>query len=339
MPDPAISWIIIAILLILICFFSGAETAFACCNRFKVQVAADDGKKYAKVLLKILDNYNRALTTVLIGNNVIAIAMSSIAATLFIYYFQATTIGEYAASLISSIIITFVVFVFGDTLPKTIARSIPDTLSKYFAYPIYGLMILFTPLTLLFDGGTKLVDKMLKLKGEEEITEEEFSDAVEKASEEDMIDEDQAEIVQSTLDFLDTNVGKVFTPRSKMYAIDIADMTHDELQAILAKTRFSRIPVYDKEFDNMIGVLVVRIYLEEYSKDPHVSIRSILQRPYYVNKNVMIDDLFKGFKKHHTHLAFVRNENKKIIGMVTMEDILEEIVSDISEPSMERRKK
>ena len=183
------------------------------------------------------------------------------------------------------------------------------------------------------------MDKLLKLKGEEEITEEEFSDAVEKASEEDMIDEDQAEIVQSTLDFLDTDVKDVFTPRSKMYAIDIADMTHDELQSILAKTRFSRIPVYEKEFDNMVGVLVIRIYLEEYSKDPHVSIRSILQRPYYVNKNAMIDDLFRGFKKHHTHLAFVRNENKKIIGMVTMEDILEEIVSDISEPSMERRKK
>ena len=339
MPDPAISWIIIAILLILICFFSAAETAFACCNRFKVQVEADNGKRYAKVLTKILDNYNRALTTVLIGNNILAIAMSSIGATLFIYYFQATTVGEYAASLISSIIITFIVFVLGDTLPKTVARSIPDTLSKLFAYPIYLLMILLTPITILFEGLVKLSDKIFKIKSEEEITEEEFSEAVEKAGEEEMIDIDQAEIVQSALEFLDTNVKQVFTPKSKMVAIDIDSLTYDSLHETLMKTRFSRIPVYYKDFNNMIGVLVVRIYLEEYSKDPHVSIRSILQKPYYVTTNVMIDDLFKGFKKHHTHLALVRDSHKKIIGMVTMEDILEEIVSDISEPGLERKKK
>ena len=339
MPDPAISWIIIGILLILTCFFSAAETAFACCNRYKIQVEADDGKKYAKILLKILDNYNRALTTVLIGTNVLAIAMSSISATLFIYYFKATTVGEYTASLISSIIITFVVFVIGDTLPKTVARSIPDTLSKVFAYPTYGLMIILFPFTFIFDSFASLLEKIFKVKGEDELTEEEFSDALEKASEEEMIDEDQAEIVQSTLDFLDTNVKQVFTPRNKMYAIDISDLTHDKLQKILSHTRFSRIPIYEKSFDNMIGVLVIRIYLEEYSKDPHVSLRSILQKPYYVSTNVMIDDLFKGFKKHHTHLAFVRNNQKNIIGMVTMEDVLEEIVSDISEPNLERKKK
>ena len=339
MPDPSISWIIIVILIIFTCFFSAAETALACCNRYKVQVEADNDKKYAKVLLKILDNYNRALTTVLIGNNILAIAISSIGAMLFIYYFQATTVSEYVASLISSIVFTFIVFVIGDTLPKTIARAIPDTLSKFFAYPIYFLMIILTPFTFAFDMMAKLFDKIFKIKGEDELTEEEFSDVLEKASEEDMIDEDQAEIVQSTLDFLDTNVKQVFTPKSKMTAINIEDLTYDKLNHILLKTRFSRIPVYEKEFDNMIGVLVVRIYLEEYSKDPHVSLRSILQKPYFIDTNIMIDDLFTGFKKHHTHLALVKNNNNNVIGMVTMEDVLEEIVSDISEPNMARRKK
>ena len=153
MPDPAISWIVIALLLLLVCFFSAAETAFACCNRFKVEVEKEEGKKYAKILSRILDNYDRALTTVLIGNNVVAIAMSAVGATLFIYYFQATTVTEYMASLISSAILTFVVFVFGDTLPKTIARSIPDTLSKIFTYPAYILMIILFPITYLFDLG------------------------------------------------------------------------------------------------------------------------------------------------------------------------------------------
>ena len=339
MLDPLISWIIIGILLILVVFFSGAETAFACCNRYKIQVEADNGKRYAKTLIKILDNYDRALTTVLVGNNVVAIAMSAVSTTLFLYYFRNTSIGEYQVGLISSIIITFAVFVIGDTLPKTVSRSIPDTMSRIFTYPAYFFMIVFFPISYLFDLGMKGLEKLFKIKKEEEMTEEEFSDVVEKASDENMIDEEQAEIVQSTLDFLDTNVKQVLTPKNKMFAVNIKNLDHDKLQEVILNSRYSRIPVYDKVFDNMIGVLVVKIYLEEYALDPHVDIRSILQRPYYVSNNIMIDDLFKGFKKHHTHLAFVRDNHQKIIGMVTMEDVLEEIVSDISEPSNMRRKK
>lgn len=339
MPDPAISWIVLVILLLLIFFFSAAETAFACCNRYKIQVEADNDKRYAKVLLKILENYDRALTTVLIGNNVVAIAMSAIGTTLFIHYFQASSLDEYAISIIASVILTFVVFVLGDTLPKTIARSIPDTLSKIFTYPTYVLMLILFPITFIFDLGMRGMEKLFKIKPEDTITEEEFSDVVEKASEEDMIDENQAEIVQSTLDYLDTNVKQVLTPKEKMFAINIKDLTNDKLQNIINNTNFSRIPVYDKVFDNIVGVLVVKIYLEEYANDKHVSIRSILQRPYFVNNTIMIDDLFKGFKKHHTHIAIVRDAHNKVVGMVTMEDILEEIVSDISEPNMTRRKK
>ncbi len=339
MPDPAISWIVLVILLLLIFFFSAAETAFACCNRYKIQVEADNGKRYAKVLLKILENYDRALTTVLIGNNVVAIAMSAIGTTLFIHYFQASSLDEYAISIIASVILTFVVFVLGDTLPKTIARSIPDTLSKIFTYPTYVLMLILFPITFIFDLGMRGMEKLFKIKPEDTITEEEFSDVVEKASEEDMIDENQAEIVQSTLDYLDTNVKQVLTPKEEMFAINIKDLTNDKLQTIINNTNFSRIPVYDKVFDNIVGVLVVKIYLEEYANDKHVSIRSILQRPYFVNNTIMIDDLFKGFKKHHTHIAIVRDAHNKVVGMVTMEDVLEEIVSDISEPNMTRRKK
>ena len=337
--DPLISWIILGILLLLVCFFSAAETSLACCNRYKVQVEADEGKRYAKALVKILNNYDRALTTVLIGNNVVAIAMSAIGATLFIYYFRATTVGEYTASLISSVVITFIVFVLGDTLPKTISRAIPDTMSKIFTYPIFALMIVFWPISTIFDLMVKLFEKVFKVKSEEILTEEEFSDVVEKAGEEEMIDEDQAEIVQSTLDYLDTDVKQVLTPRNKIFAINIKDLNHQKLQQILAKSSFSRIPVYDKVFDNMIGILVVKIYLEEFAKDPHVSLRGILQRPYYVSNNIMIDDLFKGFKKHHTHIALVRDSHNNIQGMVTMEDVLEEIVSDISEPNNMKRRK
>ena len=339
MPDPAISWIIIIVLIILHFFFSGAETSIACCNKFKMQVDADEGKTIPKILLKIIDKYDRALTIILIGNNIVAIAISSISTLLFLSYFDSVGIPEATISLISSITMTFIVYVVGDTLPKTIARSIPDTFSKIVALPIYVLMYLLYPVTIIFEGGVKLTSKIFRLKEEEEFTEEDLIDEIEKASEGEMIDEEQAEIVQSTMDYLDTSVEKVLTPRDAVFAINMRDLTNEYLQTIITNTNYSRIPVYDKVFDNVIGILNVKIYFEEYSKDPHVSIRSILQKPYFVSSKVMIDDLFHGFRKHRTHIALVRNANNRIIGMVTMEDILEEIVSDISEPASQKRRK
>ena len=339
MPDPYISWIIIAVLIVLHFFFSGAETSFACCNKFKMQVKADEGSRTAKTLLKIIDKYDRALTIILIGNNIVAIAISAISTVLFLGYFGSTGLPETTISLICSIIMTFAIYIIGDTLPKTIARAIPDTFSLIFTYPTYFLMIILFPITIIFEGFANLLAKIFRLKEEEEFTEEDLIDEIEKASEEEMIDEEQAEIVQSTMDYLDTNVKEVLTPASAIYALNIRDLTHESLQKIIVNTNYSRIPIYDKVFDNMIGILNVKIYFEEFVKDPHVSIRSILQKPYFVNTKIMIDDLFHGFRKHRTHIALVRDNHNKIIGMVTMEDILEEIVSDISEPSSQKRRK
>ena len=318
MPDPSISWIIIAILVAFSFFFSSAETAFACCNKFKMQVKADEGSKTAKTLLKILDKYDRSLTVILIGNNIVAIAISSVSTVLFLNYFQSTGLMEYEISLISSIVMTFIVYLFGDTLPKTIARAIPDTLSIGYTYPTYFLMILLFPISIIFEGAVKISEKAFKIKTEEEFTEEDLENVIEKASEEEMIDEDQAEIVQSTIDYLDTNVKEVLTPKNKMYALNLKDLTNDKLKDIICKTNYSRIPVYDKVFDNIIGILLVKIYFEEYEKDPHLSIRSILEKPYFVSNKIMIDDLFNGFKKHRTHIAIVRDEHKKVVVMVTM---------------------
>ena len=339
MPDPAISWIIIIILLLLHFFFAGAETAFACCNKFKMQVKADEGSRTAKTLLKILDKYDRALTVVLIGNNIVAIAMSTVSTMLFLYYLGSTSLEAYTISIISSVIMTFIVYMFGDTLPKTIARAIPDTMSLAFTFPTYFLMIIFFPISILFEWGVKGFERLFRIKVEEEFTEDDLESIIDKASESEMIDEDQAEIIQSTMDFLDTNVKEVLTPRNNIFALNLKDLTHDKLQAIILNTNYSRIPIYDKVFDNIIGVLLVKIYFEEYEKDPHLNIRSILQKPYFVSTQVMIDDLFHGFRKHRTHIAIVRDNHQKVVGMVTMEDILEEIVSDIAEPNSPRRRK
>ena len=335
MDDP-ISWLIIGICIVVSFFSSICETAIGLVNRFKFQVKADDGSKTAKIVLKICDLYDRTISTVLITHNVCAIVMSTVATVIFYHMLASYESLDPYVPIISSIAVTFVVYILGDILPKTIAKKIPDTVTTIFAWPLYIIVILLTPISIIFDLFAKLIDKIFKTSQEEEFTEEDFEEIVEQTTDEGLLEEEQSDIIQSALEFEDTNVKEVLTPKEKMFAIDINGMTHEKLQEILLTTNYSRIPVYYKEFDNFIGVLHIKTYLKKYMENNNVSIRKTLQKPYFVSSRIMIDDLFNGFKKHHTHLALVRNKDKKIIGMVTMEDVLEELVEGISEPSVQK---
>lgn len=332
MDDPVSisSIIIIGICIIFHFFFSISETALACVNKFKMQVKADEGSHSAKVVLKVSEFYDRALTTVLIGSNIVAIAASAVSTVAFFNLFNSMGLTNETIPLISSLIITFLIYFLGDSLPKTIAKAIPDTVSQIVAYPIYFFMIILFPVSFLLECLVKLFEKIFKVKKEEEFDQEDFENIVEKVSDEGVIEEEQEEIIQAALDFVDTNVKEVFTPRNKIQAIDIKDLRYDVINELLETSTYSRIPVYSGSLDKIVGVLVIKNYLDEYMKDSHVDLRGILQKPYFVPSSIMIDDLFNGFKKYRTHIAFVRSKNKKIIGMVTMDDVLEELVSDIS---------
>ena len=343
--DPSISWLIIGICLVGSFFFSACETALGSCNRFKIQVKADNGSHAAKLLIKVCDKYDRAISTVLIGNNIVAVVISSISTVLFYNIFkQGLSSSDYSLMeqyipLISSIGMALVVYMLGDTFPKTIARLIPDTISIIFIYPLYFFMLILTPLTILFELLGKAIDKIFKVKDETTFTEEDFENVIDNVTDEGVLEEEQQDIIQSALDFVDTNVKEVLTPRDKIFALNIRELDHEKLNQILTTTNYSRIPIYDTEFDNFIGVLHVKKYLAAYIKNNNVSIRRTLNKPYFVSSKIMIDDLFNGFKKAHTHLALVRDNNKKVIGMVTMEDVLEELVEDISEPANQKGKK
>ena len=331
--DVPLSWLIIGVCVLAHFFFSAGETALACANRFKMQVEADEGKKSARLVLHVCEKYDRALITVLIGSNIVAIVASAISTILFYHMLSNSGLLDETISLISSIIISLLIYIIGDALPKTIARSIPDTISKLFVYPVYWLMLILFPITWVFEKLTKLIEHIFRVKEETAFDEEDFENVVEKISDEGVLEEEQSDIIQSALDFADTNVKEVLTPRDKIYALDINDLNRETLHKIILETNYSRIPVYDEKLDDMIGILHIKTYLSAYLKNPNVSIRRKLQKPYFVSSNIMIDDLFNGFKKHHTHIALVRDKNRKIIGMVTMDDVLEELVSDISEPS------
>ncbi len=342
MDDPLsrpIYWVVIGICLLISFFSSTCETAIGLVNRFKLQVKADDGSKTAKILLKICDHYDRTISTVLITHNIAAIVLSTISTILFYAVFEKYTDVEPYVPIISSIVVTFAVYILGDIFPKTIAKKIPDTISTIFAWPLYIILIVLTPISILFELLAKAIDKIFKTSQDEEFTEEDFENIVEKTTDEGILEEEQGDIIQSALEFEDTNVKEVLTPRNKMFALDIRGLTHEKLQEILLTTNYSRIPIYEREFDNFIGVLHIKNYIKQYMENPNMSIRRMLQKPYFVSGKIMIDDLFNGFKKHRSHLAIVRNKDRKVIGMVTMEDVLEELVEDISEPNTQKVRK
>ena len=326
--DVPLSWVIISVCVLAHFFFSAAETALACANRFKMQVEADEGKKTAKLVLHVCEKYDRALITVLIGSNIV-----SIVATVICTYNLLAPYANDIITLLGSFALSLVVYIIGDALPKTIARSIPDTLSKVLVYPTFALMMVLYPITLLFELMTRGIEKAFKVKEDVTFDEEDFENVVEKVSDEGVLEEEQSDIIQSALEFADTNVKEVLTPKNKIFALNIRELDREKLHDVIIKTNYSRIPIYDGNIDNIIGVLHVKTYLSAYLRNPNVSIKSKLQKPYFVSSNIMIDDLFNGFKKHHTHIAIVRDKNKQIVGMVTMDDVLEELVSDISEPT------
>lgn len=338
MDDP-ISWVIIGICIIVSFFSSTCETAIGLVNRFKFQVKADDGSKTAKIVLKICDLYDRTISTVLITHNISAVVMSTVATVIFYDAMVSMTNMEPYIPLISSIAVTFVIYILGDILPKTIAKKIPDTISSIFAWPLYIVLLILTPISIIFEMFAKVIDKIFKTSQEEEFTEEDFEDIVEQTTDEGVLEEEQSDIIQSALEFEDTSVKEVLTPKEKMFVLDLDGLTHEKLQQILSEVNYSRIPIYYKKFDNFVGVLHIKTYLKKYMENPDILIRKTLQKPYFVSSRIMIDDLFNGFKKHHSHLALVQNREKKVIGMVTMEDVLEELVEDISEPNVVREKK
>ena len=341
MDDPYswVYWLIIALCVVISFFSSTCETAVGLVNRFKFQVKADDGSKTAKIILRICDHYDRTISTVLITHNLASVVMSTVATIMFYAWMKNYTNVEPYVPIISSIAVTFVIYIIGDILPKTIAKKIPDTITTIFAWPLYIILILLTPISILFELFAKAIDKIFKTSQDEEFTEEDFESAVEQTTDEGILEEEQGEIIQSALEFEDTNVQEVLTPRERMFALDIRGLTHEKLQNILLTTNYSRIPIYEGSFDNFIGVLHIKTYIRQYMENPKAPVRRMLSKPYFVSSKIKLDDLFNGFKRHHSHLAIVRNKDKKVIGMVTMEDVLEELVEDISEPNIQKVRK
>ncbi len=330
--DPLI-WVYIALLLlsVLFCaFYSATETAFACLSKFKFQAKAEDGDKTAALVVKLYDHFDTTLATVLIGNNVFAIVISTVSTFLFLKVFEGSGVSDSLVSTIASVSMAIVVFLFGDTIPKFLGKKIPNRVARFTVWPLSFFLILFFPLSQFFRFLAFVAKKLFRAAPSVEVSEEDFASMIEEGEKQGVFEENESDIIIDALDFDDTSVREIFTPVSKMEMLNVSGLSPEKLRNYLKTCPYSRIPCYVANPNKIIGVLVVKNYLSAYFANPKVPYLDCLQAPYFVSPSVTLDELVEGFREHHTQIALVRKDGK-LLGMVTMEDVLEELVGGIAE--------
>lgn len=323
-------WLII-LTIILAAFFACAETAFSQANRFKLAARADAGNKSAKLALKIIDDFDNSIITLLICINVVHILSSVFGTLLFISLFPN---NQDLATLLETIIITLVVFLFSEMIPKSFANATCDRTSEVIAIPMYVVCIVLKPISIIFRFIVIMVRKIFKIKDEDkQITEDDFQDIVEDIQEEGHLEEEESELIQNAVDFGDYTVNEVLTPVENMVCYNIDSSSRRAILAFLKKTTYSRIPVYQGSVNNIIGILHVKKYLIAANHEKNFfNLKSILTKPVFVKVNTKLDDLVSLFQEHHTHIAIVLSEQgDTVVGMLTMEDAIEKLVGDIDE--------
>ncbi len=327
------SWLSVLLLVISILFtffFSLSETAYACVNKYKYRALAKEGNRAAKVVVFLSERFDSTLITVLIGNNIFAIFISVLSTFLFIGLLG-QYIPETVLSIMVSVLMAFIIFLFGDTIPKILAKKMPDTFARIFAYPLAFFFILFYPLSIFFRGLQFLMSKLFRSKNAPELTEDDLVEAIEEAEEDGLLEENESDIIQATLEFDDIRVAEVLTPLKKMAMINASGLTKEKLLDFLKKCPYSRIPVYYNNRNKIVGILVVRDFLSDYFSNPkEANFVKHLKTPIFVRPSIRLDDLVSFFQEKHTQVAIVRS-GQKVLGMVTTEDALEQLVGMINE--------
>jgi len=311
-------------------FCSASEMAFSSCNVMRLENARDDGSKRAKIAVYITEHFDDALSAILIGNNLANIGASSLASVAVILV---TGGDEYA--WLATIILTVLVIIFGETMPKISAKKNANRTSLKNAYVVRAMMIIFYPLVWLVVSLIKLLTMGMKPEAADADSDEaveELQSIIETAEDEDVLDEDQSELVQAAIDFSETSAFEVMTARVDVQAIDIED-DWDDILAIIEDAPFTRLPVYEGSIDNVIGILYLNHFLKAMADDGRVDIRKLLMPPCYVYKTMKLPAVLNTLRKAKQHLAIVSDEYGGTLGVVSMEDVLEQIVGDIWDES------
>lgn len=303
-------------------FFSATEMAYSTANRIRLKNMASDGNKRADSVLRLLEKYDRLLSTILIGNNIVNITASSLGTVLF-----AKWITGSLSVTISTIVLTVVILIFGEITPKTIAKENPEKFVCGSEPVIKFFVIILTPLNFVFEYWKKLLYKLFKVKSDQGITEQELITMVEEAGNEGNFDDDETDLIRSAIEFNDLDAGDILIPRVNMIAID-KNLPMEEIKQKFLEHGFSRLPVYDGEIDNIVGMIHEKDFYTEYFNGSG-NILGVVQKVVIATAHMKISALLKLLQREKIHLAVITDEYGGTLGMVTLEDILEELVGEI----------
>lgn len=324
-PDLWMMLAILAVCVVLSAFFSASETAFTSANRVKLKAMMQNGDKRAKLAYELAEDYDRLLSTILVGNNVVNIASSSLATSLFLVLLKE---HQNLVTPISTAVMTVVILIFGEVSPKTIAKESPEKLAMAFAPALKFLRAVVTPVNMFFVGLKKLLHRIFKPSESESFIEEEIMTMLEEAQSEGDIDAHEGELIRSVIEFSDDrDVNSILTPRVDVTSIeDTASM--EEAAELFRVSGYSRVPVYHEDMDHIVGILNEKdFYLRKHQGCTKVT--DIMQPPVYAPTTLKLSKLLKLFQAQKTHIIIVLDEFGGTEGIVTMEDVLEELVGEI----------
>lgn len=324
------SYLLILLLIAFSAFFSGSEISYASLNRLRMKSAAETGGPAAKAAYWIYEAYDSALVTILIGNNLVNIASSSVATLIAV-----SLLGDDGA-WVATAVMTVLILTFGEIVPKIVAVQVSEGFAKTVALPLRAMMFITKPIVWAFNKLLKLLDRIWARFGESgpSVTEDDLETILETVEDEGVIDEDRAELLQSALDFDDVLAYEIITPRVDLLAIDIEDDWEEILQTAY-DSPFSRIPVYEDTIDNIIGILHLNHFFKELVERPQFELRGTLMPVNFVHKTMPLNDVLAVMKKRQCHMVIVTDEYGGTMGCLTMEDVLEQLVGDIWDESDE----
>jgi len=311
--------IILACLILCSAYFSATETAFSSMNRIRMKTMAETNKR-AALALKLSENYDKLLSTILVGNNLVNIAATSLATVLFVQHFK-----DLGATL-STVVMTVVVLIFGEVSPKSLAKDSPERFAIFSAPLLRVLMAILTPINAFFTAWKKLLSRLFKTVDDPGITEEELLTLVDEAESDGGIDANEGELLRSAIEFYDIDAADILIPRVDVEAIDLED-SREEVRRIFTESGFSRLPVYRESIDNIVGILNQKDFYDPRNEDKHLE--DFMTSPLFVTPGIKTFQLFSLLQKSRAHMAVVVDEYGGTVGIVTLEDILEELVGEI----------
>ncbi|MBR6233709.1 MAG: HlyC/CorC family transporter [Erysipelotrichaceae bacterium] len=314
--------LIISFLVLCYSFFSAAETSFSSLNKIKIKALANTGNKRAEQTYELSENFSKLLTTILIGNTIVNVVSASLATVFF------TKLLGGSGVTVSSIVMTLVIMIIGEIIPKNVAKFIPEKFAMACTPILRFLVWIFTPLTFIFNYLEKIIASFYGGESDTYSTDE-FITMVEEANEDGDIEDHEADLITNALEFNDLDVGEILTPRIDVIAVDIEDYTIEEIELKYRDSGFSRLPVYKETIDNIIGVLIEKDFYYHLFYEKSVDIKDVLKKVIYTSPQVKISSLLKQFQTTKTHMAVVVDEYGGTEGIITMEDILEELVGEI----------